>query len=184
MNTEAPNSPDVFFRVLADGIDVRRWNTRAFNSTHEQAPLEWNIIYEKTRSERPEDYPLSARPGGPQVFTDRARHAFVDCLKRYGYGQIWPREARIRVGELNGTCAYRGPQAALNYARDKGEPFFVVFSATLVDEEIPEKPDGGVLVRPLENLDGPMPRLPFLAKWGQSSASGPAPRPPANHEPK
>jgi hypothetical protein len=168
MNNEPHEQPETFFRVLADDVDVRRWNKWDFNSTHEQAPLEWNRIYETTHSERPEDYPLSTRPGGPQVFTDRARHTFVECLRRYGYGEIWPRDARILVGELNGTCAYRDPQAALGYARDRGEPSFVVFTATLVDEEIPEKLDGGVLVHPRETIDGPMRRTAFVAKYPPS----------------
>jgi hypothetical protein len=174
MNPQDPKAANRFFRVLADGVDVRRWRNRDFNSTHEQPPTGWYKIYHATRSERPEDYPLSSRPGGPDVFTEKARRAFVDCIKRYGIGQIWPREDRMKVGEMAGTCAYRDPQAALNYAREKGEPFFVVFTATLVDEEIPEKPDGGVLVHPLETLDGPMPRSEFLAKWDPSSASAPS----------
>lgn len=165
MNNETQEQSITFFRVLADAVDTRRWNECDFNSTHEQAPLEWNKIYETTHSECPDDYPLSARPNGPQVFTDRARRAFVHCIKQFGYGSIWPREDRIRVGELNGTCAYRTPRAALNYAREKDGPLFVVFTATLIDEEIPENLEGGVLVHPVKTIDPPMPRTAFAAKY-------------------
>lgn len=173
MTPQYSQNPDRYFRVLADNVDVRRWKKRDFNSTHEQAPAEWYRIYGVSHSERPEDYPLCSKPGGPEVFTDKARHAFVDCIKRYGIGTIWPREDRIKVGEMAGTCAYRDSQAALNYAREKGEPFFVVFTATLVDQVIPEKSDGGVLVHPIETLDGPMPRAEFLAKWRLRSVPTP-----------
>jgi hypothetical protein len=38
----------------------------------------------------------------------------------------------------------------------------------LVDTQIPEKNDGGVLVHPKEMLDGPMCRTEFIAKYFQA----------------
>lgn len=169
MGKEALNQSKTFYRALADTIDVQRWKERQFNSTHEQAPLDWNRIFESTHSLNPEDYPLIERPNGPQIFTDEARRAFVDCINKFGYGSIWPREARIRVGEMNGTCAYCKPEAALVYAREKGDPSFVVFSAVLIDTRIPERGDGGVLVHCIEPIDGPMCRATFADKYVQTS---------------
>lgn len=96
-------------------------------------------------------------PGAPSL---TASNATVST--RFGHGKT-----------LSGAVSWQQPvptviprlHCTLYYAGEKGQPFFVVFTAILVGDEIFEKGDGGVLVRPLETLAGPMPRSEFQAKW-------------------
>lgn len=165
------NNTGSFFRVLAKQIDLDRWKQKS-NSTHEQAPLKWHEIYAGNPSAPLTDYPLFAKEGGPIVYTENARKAFVNGVRTHGFDKL-PYECRLASGEVNGMFAYRTPQATLAYAgsraRELGKLFVVFMGKKIEDKDpnvVPEANEGAILVQWAETVDEPMRYDDFVKKWG------------------
>lgn len=165
------NNTGPFFRVLAKQIDLDRWRQKS-NSTHEQAPLKWYAVYAENPSAPLADYPLFSKDGGPIVYTENARKAFVNGVRTHGPDKL-PSECPLAAGEVNGMFAYRTPQAALDYAgcraKELGKLFVVFMGKKIEDKDsivVPEANEGAILVQWAETVDEPMRYDDFVREWG------------------
>lgn len=76
------------------------------------APLcEWIQIWRDTKSIDPAEYPLSAC-GGP--FTEGARRACLESVQTAS-GRLWPENTRSASSEIDGLCAFRRAELALQW---------------------------------------------------------------------
>jgi hypothetical protein len=110
----------VFYRVLDDSVQdkrpqehstLRRWKRCAFNSSNESYPAEWETAWNE-RCRRKSSFRLKCGTGR---YTRRARRKFMWIAKRYGLYGTRMKDARWRVGEIEGVYSYRTPLAAWEY---------------------------------------------------------------------
>jgi hypothetical protein len=160
------SSMATFYRVLDNAENGKspkeqstkeRWARQEYNSTHSACPKEWIEKHRKNEN----DFKLLCSWG---LHTNSALDSFLEAVANYGLDpDKWPFNVLVRVGELDGTCAFKHPKEAWNYALGHSkddekteinemvlvQTWVVEFEGEDLNVAIPEEKGGGVLVRVL-----------------------------------
>lgn len=106
------HSIGIYYRTLSSEGHQERWRNGIYSSFLNTPPVDWIDIWNKTHSERIEEYNFEV--SGTQ-FTKQAWYNFIKFSKIYSKTERWCNDHLLLASEVEGVYAFDNAQDTLEY---------------------------------------------------------------------